>query len=401
MSKAHASREHARLSPSGAYIWFNCPRQPRAVAGLKSRSSSYAEEGTAAHQLGEKCLRNNVDAVDFLGGHVNIKTGTIGRDEQSGPGIFGVDEEMAEGVQMYVDECRLYMGDGWEWEIEARLDLRHIPEMEFGTGDFVAYHPGKKLLVVRDLKYGKGKVVEVVDNLQALIYAEGTAKRYHNRGLECIDIGIVQPRAPHKDGPVRNHVIDALDSVEFRFRLIDAAEATAAPDAPLIAGDHCMPFCLAAPTCEALRKYTLSAAEMEFADEPPAVTGMSPAEKAVILAKADVIEGWCKRVKESAHADALEGNGPPGFKLVESTSHRKFKDDVTANALAVQLGLDFHDLETEPKLVSPAAVEKIIGAKRKKEIADYVFKPRGKIILVPDSDPRSPVKASATEEFAE
>lgn len=48
--------------------------------------------------------------------------------------------------------------------------------------------------------------------------------RFHNRGLETIDLGIVQPRCPHFKGPVRSYVIDAVDLVEFRMRLVDSAE---------------------------------------------------------------------------------------------------------------------------------------------------------------------------------
>lgn len=407
MAKAHTQRAHAKLSPSSGERWSNCPGSPRMSKDIPNKTSVYADEGTAAHTLGEKCLRNNVDAIDFLGGHVNIKAGTVGRDEQNGLGIFGIDDEMAEGVQAYLDECRQYMGEGWEWEVEARLDLTHIDGLEFGTGDFIAYSAAKKRLVIRDLKYGKGKVVEVVErhsgevkiNTQLGIYAEGTAKRFHNRGLDHVDLGIVQPRAPHPQGPVRNVIIDVLDLVEFRFQLADWAKATLAPDAPLCPGDWCR-FCPAAPTCPALRDFSLKAAEMEFADAPPVATGMTPAEKGVLLAKAEVIEGWVKRVKQAAHEDALEGNGPLGWKLVESTSHRKFKDDVDEEILALNLRLATADLMTEPKLKSPAAVEKLIGAKRKGEIADYVFKPRGKVILAPDSDPRPPVKADAESEFA-
>lgn len=409
MVEAHTDRAHAKLSPSSGYIWSVCPGMPREVAGIPDTTSRYADEGTSAHTLGERCLRNNVDAIDFLGGHVNIKLGTVGRDEQSGPGIFGIDDEMAEGVQLYLDECRQFMGEGWEWEIEARLDLTHIPGMAFGTGDFIAYNAAKKRLVIRDLKYGKGKVVEIVErhngevkiNTQLGIYAEGTAKRFHNRGLEHVDLGIVQPRAPHPQGPVRNLIIDVLDLVEFRFQLADWAKATLASDAPLVPGPHCTPFCKKAGSCKALEQYVLSAAEMEFADAPPVVTGMTPAEKGVLLAKAEVIEGWVKRVKQAAHEDALEGNGPLGWKLVESTSHRKFIDTVTPENLAIHIGMAADDLRTEPKLLSPAAVEKLLGKKRKGEIADYVFKPRGKVILVANSDPRSPVKADAEQEFSQ
>ncbi len=167
----------------------------------------------------------------------------------------------------------------------------------------------------------------------------------------------------------------------------------------MLPGDWCK-FCPAAATCPALRDFSLKTAEMEFSDCPPPVGLLSPDEKSVVLAKAEVIEGWCKRVKESAHADALEGNGPTGWKLVESTSHRKFKDDVGVVVLAARLKVEPEELLTDPKLKSPAQVEALIGKKRKGEIANYVFKPRGKVILVPDSDPRPTVKPDAEQEFA-
>jgi hypothetical protein len=190
-----------------------------------------------------------------------------------------------------------------------------------------------------------------------------------------------------------------LDLVEFRFNLVAAALATTKPDAPLIPGDHCK-FCKKAPTCPALTKFALQTAEMEFADEPPSVTDMEPQQIADVMAKADVVEGWVKRVKERGHALALEGRPPPGFKLVHSTSHRKFKEEVSAEFLHDMTGIATDELMTEPKLRSPAQVEKLLGAKRKKEIEGLVFKPKGKIILAPESDPREPVKPDAEEEFA-
>jgi len=397
----HTARAHAKLSPSAAHRWFSCPGSIRLSADIPNKRSSFADEGTAAHTLAEKCLRNQVDAIDFLGGHVNIKAGTVGREEASGKDIFGIDDEMAEGVQCYLDDCRQYTNDsyGWEYEVEAKLDLSHIPGMQFGTGDFVAYNAKTKKLVIRDLKYGKGVPVEVEENEQLLTYAEGVAKRYHNRGLSAIDIGVVQPRCPHPKGPVRTWTIDVVDLVEFKFRLIAAANATKPVDAPLTPGAWCK-FCPAAATCPALRDFSLRAAEIEFADEPPSVSDMTPDQKGALMPKIGIMENFIKRFMEAAHADALEGRPPTGTKLVESTSHRKFLDTVTADNLALHIDVSPDDVMTEPKLKSPAAVEKLIGRKRAKEIADYVFKPRGKVILVPDSDPRPPVKADAEEEFA-
>lgn len=396
---AHSSRAHARLSPSSAHRWFNCPGSPAAEAGFPRTSSVHADEGTAAHTLAEFCLRNAIDPGDYLGGHVDIKKGLVCREEGAGENIFTIDEEMVDGVRLYIETVHTLIQDGDEYEFEAKLDLRHIPGMEFGTGDFVRYRPSTRSLAVADLKYGRGVPVEVRENEQLLTYAEGTAKRFHNRGLSDVELVVVQPRCPHPDGAVRRWTIDALDLAEFRATVTDAANATRAKDAPRIPGDWCR-WCKAAPTCDALRAQSLAVAEMEFADAPPAVTPMDAARIAGLLPKLDVVETWIKAVKSRAHEIAVD-TGLPGFKLVHSTSHRKWRDeDAAKQYLAAVVDLDDEQIYADPKLRSPAQIEKIVGVKRKKEIEPLVHKPPGKVILVPDSDPREPARPDAAEEFS-
>lgn len=398
---AHSTRAHAKLSPSSAFRWFACPGSPEAEAAYPNVSGAHADEGTAAHTLAEHCLENGCDAADFLGGHVDVKTGKVHRNAGEGKRVFTIDEEMADGVQTYVDLVRSLIEPGDEYEFEAKLDLTHIPGLEFGTGDFVRYRPSTRSLAVADLKYGKGVVVDVRNNKQLLTYAAGTAKRFHNRGLERVELYIAQPRAPQPgDSPpgVRKHEIDAVELVEFRFELTEKAAATMAPDAPRIAGDHCR-WCRAAADCATLKAYSLKVAEMEFGDEPPSVSEVSAETVANVLRQAHVVEDWVKRVKERAHAMALE-SGLPGFKFVRSTSHRKWRDeDVAANFLERVVELPLDQIMADPKMRTPAQIEKLLG-KRKKEVADLIYKPPGKIILVPEDDPREPVKPDAESEFA-
>lgn len=401
---AHSTRAHAKLSPSSAHRWIACPGSVRESAGIESKSSVFADEGTAAHTLGEACLRGDVDPATFLGGHVNIRTGTVHINPGEGDGIFEIDDEMVDAITLYVDTVKSYIEPGDIVEYEAKLDLTHIPGMEFGTGDCVIYKPAKRRLIVIDLKYGRGVAVYADENPQELTYALGASQRYHNQGVDHVECVIVQPRSPgvgdDPPGVRPPYVIEGIDLVEFRMELEAAAAATAKPDAPLNPGEWCR-FCPAAPTCPALRAKVRATAEMEFADEPPVVDSMSLDAMAEVLKEAGVIRDWVKRVEERAHQMARDGTPPTGFKLVWSRATRKWRDEDAAKTyLMAVMDVPEDDIYVEPKMKSPAGLEKVVGSKRKAELRDLIVaKPSG-TILVPTEDPRPAVKVGAEEEFA-
>jgi len=58
---------HARLSPSSAETWCNCPGSVNLIAkcNVPDTSSVYADEGTAAHELLEQCLLNDSDPENY------------------------------------------------------------------------------------------------------------------------------------------------------------------------------------------------------------------------------------------------------------------------------------------------------------------------------------------------
>lgn len=389
---------HAKLGPSSAERWFACPGSIRASAGLPNVSGVFAAEGTAAHGLASTCLEKDKNASWFLG-HVFGPKGWVSADaeEADGKEDFEVTDEMADAVQTYLDLCRQFMGPGWEYEIEQRLDLSAVHKDVFGTGDFVAYHVETKKLVVVDYKHGKGHAVTVQENKQLLTYGLGAALRHHNRGLSGIDLYIVQPRCPHKDGPVRHAEYDSVDLLEFRSLLAAAAKATEALDAPLAAGDHCK-FCLAAPTCPVLREKATALAESEFATE---VSALSADKCGEILRQAGLLKDWIKRVEAHAQMEAQHGRVPTGFKLVAKRATRKWKNAEEAKTyLAAVLDLDNDQIFDEPKMKSPAKIEAVIGKKRGKEIADLYEAVSSGANLVPEEDDRQALKPDAESEFA-
>lgn len=383
MTVVHAQRAHSKLPPSGAYRWMHCPGSIRLAAGLEESPSVFADEGTAAHQLAEQCLSSGRDAVVFKGGTIEVKSNA-----------FKVDAEMVDAVQTYLDVVRAIADESEEFEVEQRMDMSAIVSGVFGTGDAIAYRsaPTRRVTIV-DLKYGKGVAVEVEENEQLLTYAMGVAQRYHNRGVDEVELVIVQPRAPHRDGPVRRWVTDVVGLYEHAMAMQAAAVATAQPDAPLVPGPWCK-FCKAAAICPALEGAVLAAAgvraghgELTLAD-PAAYDSEQLSAKLRML---PLVATWLKGVEQFAHAEALRGHMPPGFKLVAKRATRKWKDEDTAVATLRLVGVDDDDL-FETSVRSPAQVEKAIPAKERgslmKELAASVS---SGTVLAPIEDPRGAV----------
>lgn len=399
MTEAHTSRAHAKLSPSGASRWMNCPGSIRMSEGIEDKSGFFADQGTAAHTLGEHCLVKRKEPADFLGGHVNINAGRVSTAAGSGDGVFEIDADMIDAVSLYVDTVHQMTEPTDEIEYEAKLDLRHVPGMEFGTGDLLAYRESERLLIVIDYKHGAGVPVEVHENPQLLAYAIGAAKRFHNRGIDKVKLVVVQPRCPHPEGPVRSDELDVIDLVGFFAKISAAAEATADPEAPLNPGKWCR-FCPASGICPAQREKVLAVAHMEFGGEPPAVSDMTPDDMADVLRDVGVIKDWLKRVEERAHQMARDGEPPTGFKLVASRATRHWLDEDDAKQRMNDMGLGEIDIYVEPKMKSPAQMEKTLGRKRASEIQDLIGKSSSGSILVPEEDARPPLRVRAEDEFA-
>lgn len=87
--------EHSNRGASGAHRWMPCPGSVNAEKDYPRDTNKYAAQGTAAHELAEKCLRVGQDAKKFMGKKIKVEGMT-----------FEVDGEMARGVQLYLDVVR-------------------------------------------------------------------------------------------------------------------------------------------------------------------------------------------------------------------------------------------------------------------------------------------------------
>ena len=236
---------HSTLGASGAYRWTVCTAQPSMVAGVSSPSGYHAALGTVAHEVGERCLLENKQAQDFMG---TVFTEHVGDELKE----FTVDQNMIDAVQLYVDHVRT-VSTGAPLHIEQRVDLSRLYRGMFGTVD--CWFVRDSVLYVRDYKHGEFKPVEVRDNVQLAYYAIGAFFKALDAGhqITAVDVGIVQPRFAHVDGPVRTWQLTVTELNEWaNFLATKARETVESPR--MVAGPHCH-WCVA-KNCRA-RAYEL------------------------------------------------------------------------------------------------------------------------------------------------
>lgn len=418
----HAHRGHAVLSASASKQWLNCPPSARLQEQFPNESSMYAEEGTAAHELGEYKIRH---------GYLH--------DRMRRPQSDFYTEEIEAATDMYA-EFAIEVIEGMKASgsdplvlVEERLDYSHIAPGGFGTGDLIVIgktDEDQGLIHVIDYKNGKGVFVSAEHNPQMMLYAIGALHAYgYIYDISMVRMSIVQPRL----GNISTFEMTAEDLTAWGESIRPTAQLAYEGKGAQKAGDWCR-FCRAKPVCRACMEEALSLAKEEFLDldagvlydpdeldstdgsvETDATAAYQPdmdaavfkspslipvAELAEVLPTLNRISSWIESVFAFLSGEAINHGVPiPGYKVVEGRSRRIFSDTKAVIEAAVQNG--YTDLYKQ-ELISLTEFEKMMGKKRFAEIlGEYVLKPPGKLALVPDSDPRPAVDLlnKAEDEF--
>ena len=399
---------HAKLSPSASGRWFLCPGSIRMEESVPKRRPSvnfYADEGTAAHSVLEHCLRNHIDPYAFHEEFVVVDGNR-----------YPVDLEMKDAVSLaydYVSGYRIVHGDTQLYpERQVNPGAWMLRDDLFGTADVTI--EGQDELCIADYKHGRGIPIDVVGNTQLLIYALGAALpsfRWPKYRLV-----IIQPRARHEDGPIREWVITREELKAFFDTLEQKASATEEKDAEIVPGDKQCSFCDAKPFCKELAQYNLDVARGEFVDmdgldleEPPKTQNpqfISLAQLRYILDNSQMLVKWIKSVEEYAQQLLEKGQTVPGYKLAKKRAYRKWalEEDVVA-AILTTIGLDPDRVYTR-KLNGPAPIERELKALKDKgalaRFYEIVEKNDTGVTIVPESDPRPAVAMNTiADDFGE
>ena len=411
--------QHSRIGASTCERWWNCPGSVRAVTQCPPQKSSiYADEGTVAHLLGEWSLRTGRDAAEFVGRkatQIVTKEGEwifvfnedlhVYKGAQVTLNVIEVTDEMAEAVQMYLDTVRFDM-DTYDLKIEDikiehRFHLTHIDKDAYGTNDCNLPVFLDKVIVY-DYKHGQGVAVDAEENKQLMYYALGAAEL---GDYDSIEVVIVQPRAVHRDGPIRRWTLSKSELMDFGQELKVKINDTRDVKAPLNAGPWCKKsFCPAMASCPAIRGQVGTEATLVF-DKPlvalPKPEELSPEMLKRILDGMPMAEAWLTAVWAYAEQKANNGEKILGYKLVQGREgNRKWVDEEKVNQIICKnFPFDASEGLYEKKILSPAKMEKAVPKDKKELFEPLTMRSPGKIIMVPESDPRGEVGPAAIEVF--
>ena len=366
---------HAVLSPSSANRWLHCTKSARLELEFSEKETAAAAEGTAAHALCEHKVKK------ALKQRSRRPVSEYDNDEM---------EDLTDAYRDYVMEQltqeKQTCPDAQVF-IETRLDLTAYVPNSYGTCDCLIVSDEK--LHIIDFKYGQGVLVEAERNPQMMLYALGALDIYDGLyDFKEVAMTIFQPRRENISTWTET-VVElrkwAEEELKPKAKLADAG------DGEFCNGNWCL-FCKAAVKCRARAQAKLELAKQEFS-LPPLITDEEIED---ILPRLPDLTKWANDILAYATDAALNhGKQWKGFKIVEGRSARKYSDEDAVIKAAQEAG--YTDI-FKTSLITLTEMEKLMGKKKFNEIlGPLVYKPDGKVTLVPDSDKREAVKTATAE----
>lgn len=428
---------HSIFSPSGSAMWLRCLGSliPNVLAG--DDAGEEAAEGTVAHDIADEWSKTGV-RPDHLVGTIREENGFE----------IEITDEMLAYVEDYLNWCKDTGYEGLTHYSEERVDLSLLMPIpnQGGTADHFAcgiLPDGGGIMVLTDLKYGKGVPVYCADdpsdtrtvwrsedgqwtingNPQVLMYAVGVFIKYDRiYWFSKIVIRICQPRL----GYFGVWEISRAELLAFMQFLLERAPLALIPNAPRVPGPKQCQFCRVKAKCAARLAHLeelvddtfhdLTAATREYRpSETNAVVEMISDELTVdflpmlprpmdvplaamekILMMRGMVERWFESIaKHLTDAALVDEEELHIYKIVEGRTNRKFVDEKKDAEYLLDLGLTEEDIYTPATLVSPAQAEealhkrlKIKKADAKAMLKDRTYQPPGPKTLALKTDSR-------------
>ncbi len=371
---------HARFSPSAAKRHMECIPSLLLEEQFPDETSPFAEEGTAGHALAEHLIKK----------YLKIQSKRPTSDYYTDELVEAVDDYV-DFIKEQIEQAKLNC-DYPVFNVEKRVDISNYANNCFGTADMVIVTDNT--IHITDLKLGKGVPVYAKFNTQLMIYGLGVLEEYEMLyDIQSVWLTIHQPRLQN----VSSWKISAEELKKWGEEVLRPKAALAlSGDGDFAAGEHCR-FCKAKNQCRARAEENLRLAQLEFKKAPL----LTDDEILKVISKADELSKWASDIYSYAQDEAINnGKVWNGYKLVRGRTNRKYTDEDNVIKAANEAG--YNDI-FKKTLIGITDMEKLMGKKKFNDIlGDLVYKPDGKLCLVPESDKREAVSVStAADDFKE
>ena len=266
--------DHAKLAPSSAYRWMNCPGS----IGLSETvppdhsDNSAADRGTDAHAIAERTINKllaefeKISMLRVCREGAYIKKRLIKKrlketlEELKGELITDFKEE---DLEYLIDYVRYIVFDGRiEKYIEQRLDLSCIYEGTFGTADAILVSEDDSIEIV-DLKFGRVGV-DAEKNPQLMIYMIGALidllKITSIDDIKDKDLILTIFQPFHKN---TQYTVDHVDLWAFYQDVKRAAIEANSTDPSFRSGDHCK-YCPALAYCNTAASMFFDSVDVDY-----------------------------------------------------------------------------------------------------------------------------------------
>jgi hypothetical protein len=295
------------------------------------------------------------------------------------------DPDMLRGALMYADDIAGVMRRTGVFTpvLERRVEIPRIHPLSYGTPDGWLWGSAGRRLWLWDYKYGHGRV-EVERNAQFVEYAAGILDELDINGHEEqhveVVFTVVQPRAPHPDGPVRRWVCRASDLRPLVNKQSAAAHEALGPNPVCRTGPECK-HCSARHACTTFQAGVYD--HLAYLGHPtPAELDPAGLSLELTLLNNALDDIKARLTGLTAQAEGLIQGGAvvPGWALGRTRPHVKWtRPAAEVFALGDEHGIDLR------RPAEPITPTQAIKADLDKEtIADYSHRPTGAPKLVPD-----------------
>ena len=335
------------LRPSSASRWIACPASARLSLKVPYEPSGEAAQiGTAIHSLAETCWQLDQDPMDYVGKVIEGITMTRENAEFALAHI-----RMVAGLESELGTVKVEQyGVAYE---SAAVKVG-------GTADVVSYNLEKSVLVIADLKTGRGWVD--ADSAQMKIYALGIMSKLV-KVFDKVGLTIVQPQT----GENRTYEMTGDELFGWKADVLIPAVVAAADELsePKPSKEACQ-YCPAKMICPAQTK------ALEAVPVTADITTLTPDQVADLLDKAELVEDFITALRKQATKTLTEGGVLRGWQMAPKRPTRQWTKDSDAVKALLSAGVPETQIY-ETSMITPAAADKLLG-KDRKQVLDSVTK---------------------------